>query len=63
MTGTRLYLEAMEIVLAGRKKLIIDGSRFGKRQMLFVDPQGIPITPGQADAGKTTPPEERKQKQ
>jgi hypothetical protein len=52
------------VVLAGRKKLII-GPRFGKRQMLFVDPQGIPITPGQpgqVDVGKTTPPEERKQK-
>jgi membrane protease subunit HflC len=35
--------------------MIIDGSRFGKRQMLFVDPQGIPITPGRIR--QTIPPE------
>jgi Cu+-exporting ATPase len=47
VTETRLYLETIESVLAGRKKMIIDGSKFGKRQMLFVDPQGIQINPGQ----------------
>lgn len=46
VTETRLYLEAIEQVLAGKKKMIIDASKFGKRQMLFIDPQGIPIDPG-----------------
>ena len=46
VTETRLYLETIEQVLAGKKKLIIDASKFGKRQMFFVDPQGIPIDPG-----------------
>jgi Cu+-exporting ATPase len=45
VTETRLYLEAIEQVLAGRKKLIIDSSKFGRRQMLFVDPQGGLIDP------------------
>lgn len=46
VTETRLYLETIEKVLAGKKKMIVDASKFGKRQMLFVDPQGIPIDPG-----------------
>jgi hypothetical protein len=25
--------------------MIIDASKFGRRQMLFIDPQGIPIDP------------------
>ncbi len=45
VTETRLYLETIEQVLAGKKKMIIDGSKFGKRQMLFIDPQGIQIDP------------------
>jgi modulator of FtsH protease HflK len=45
VTETRLYLETIEQVLPGRKKLIVDGSKFGRRQMLFVDPQGVPIDP------------------
>ncbi len=52
VTETRLYLETIEQVLAGKKKLIIDASKFGKRQMFFVDPQG-----GLLDPGKTTTPE------
>jgi HflK protein len=45
VTETRLYLEAIEQVLAGRKKLIVDASKFGRRQMLFIDPQGLPVDP------------------
>jgi len=46
VTETRLYLETIEQVLAGRKKMIIDSSKFGRRQMLFVDPQGVPLELG-----------------
>jgi HflK protein len=45
VTETRLYLETIEQVLAGKKKMIIDASKFGRRQMLFIDPQGMPIDP------------------
>jgi len=45
VTETRLYLETIEQVLAGRKKLIIDSSKFGRRQMFFVDPQGGLVDP------------------
>jgi len=45
VTETRLYLETIEQVLAGKKKMIVDSSRFGRRQMLFIDPQGLPIDP------------------
>lgn len=55
VTETRLYLENVEKVLAGKKKMIIDSSKFGKRQMFFVDPQGIQINPGQSV------PEEKRQ--
>jgi HflK protein len=48
VTETRLYLETIEQVLAGRKKMIIDSSKFGHRQMLFVDPQGVPLELGKA---------------
>ncbi|HKQ78872.1 MAG TPA: FtsH protease activity modulator HflK [Blastocatellia bacterium] len=47
VTETRLYLETIEQVLAGKKKMIIDASKFGRRQMLFIDPQGSPIDPSQ----------------
>src|SRR5262245_7290679 len=46
VTETRLYLETIEQVLAGKKKMIIDASKVGRRQMLFIDPQGAPIDPG-----------------
>jgi regulator of protease activity HflC (stomatin/prohibitin superfamily) len=46
VTETRLYLETIEQVLAGKKKMIVDASKFGRRQMLFIDPQGAPIDPG-----------------
>lgn len=46
VTETRLYLETIEQVLAGRKKMIFDASKFGRRQMFFIDPQGLPIDPG-----------------
>jgi HflK protein len=47
VTETRLYLETIEQVLAGKKKMIVDAPKFGRRQMLFIDPQGLPIDPGQ----------------
>ncbi|MEW6212802.1 MAG: FtsH protease activity modulator HflK, partial [Acidobacteriota bacterium] len=50
VTRTRLYLETIEQVLAGRKKLIVDSSKFGRRQMLFVDPQGGLIDPAEIAA-------------
>lgn len=43
VTQTRLYLETMEQVLPGRKKMILDASKFGRRQVLFIDPQGVPL--------------------
>jgi Cu+-exporting ATPase len=46
VTETRLYLETIEQVLAGKKKMIVDSSKFGRRQMLFIDPPGVPIDPG-----------------
>ncbi|HEX4948441.1 MAG TPA: FtsH protease activity modulator HflK [Blastocatellia bacterium] len=45
VTETRLYLETIEQVLAGKKKLIVDASKFGKRQMFFVDPKGSLLDP------------------
>ena len=50
VTETRLYLETIEQVLAGRKKLIIDSSKFGRRQMFFVDPQGGLFDPAEIAA-------------
>jgi Cu+-exporting ATPase len=46
VTETRLYLETLEQVLTGRKKMIIDSKKFGRRQILFVDPQGVPLELG-----------------
>ena len=46
VTQTRLYLETIEQVLPGKKKLIVDASKFGRRQMLLVDPQGMPLDLG-----------------
>jgi HflK protein len=46
VTEPRLYLETIEQVLAGKKKMIVDAPKFGRRQMLFIDPQGLPIDPG-----------------
>jgi HflK protein len=50
VTETRLYLENVEQVLAGKKKLILDSSKFGKRQMFFLDPQGGLLDPAQKDS-------------
>ena len=36
----------MEEVLAGKKKVIVDASKFGRRQMLFVDQKGMVLYPG-----------------
>jgi Cu+-exporting ATPase len=50
VTETRLYLENVEQVLAGKKKLILDSSKFGKRQMFFLDPQGGLLDPARKDS-------------
>ena len=53
VTETRLYLEAMEQVLPGRKKFIVDSARGARRHlMLFED--GVEIGPALATA--PTPP-------
>jgi regulator of protease activity HflC (stomatin/prohibitin superfamily) len=59
-TETRLYLETMEQVLPGRKKVIIDASR-GRRHLLLVE-DGVEIGPGMAPLvapPRQTPFEER----
>jgi len=43
LTGTRLYLETMEEVLPGKKKMIVD-ARSGKRQLLLLD-DGVQFAP------------------
>jgi Cu+-exporting ATPase len=50
VTETRLYLEAMEQVLPGKKKLIVDSGK-GRRHLLLLD-DGVEIAPpGAAIAG------------
>jgi modulator of FtsH protease HflK len=55
VTQTRLYLEVIEQVLPGRQKLILDASKFGRRQMLFVDPQGVPLDLGSSGLNGSKP--------
>jgi len=43
VTETRLYLEAMEQVLPGKKKLIVDSSK-GRRHLLLLE-DGVEIAP------------------
>jgi Cu+-exporting ATPase len=47
-TETRLYLEAMEQVLPGRKKLIVDAQK-GRRHLLLLD-DGVELSPAAAPA-------------
>ncbi|MDP2999438.1 MAG: FtsH protease activity modulator HflK [Bryobacterales bacterium] len=59
-TETRLYLETMEQVLPGRKKMIIDASR-GRRHLMLVE-DGVEIGPASAPLvapPRQTPFEER----
>ncbi|MBL8177454.1 MAG: cadmium-translocating P-type ATPase [Bryobacterales bacterium] len=57
-TETRLYLEAMEQILPGKRKLIVDASK-GRRHLLLLDdgielsPQSVPLL-----ATPNTPPRE-----
>jgi regulator of protease activity HflC (stomatin/prohibitin superfamily) len=55
-TETRLYLETMEQVLPGRKKVIFDSSR-GRRHLLLIE-DGVEIGPAMA-APRPVPFEER----
>jgi regulator of protease activity HflC (stomatin/prohibitin superfamily) len=59
-TETRLYLETMEQVLPGRKKIIVDTSR-GRRHLVLVE-DGVEIGPAAAPlvaAPRQGPGEER----
>ena len=53
-TSTRLYLEAMEEILPGRKKLIID-SQGGRRTLWTVD-DGVLLAPSGAQIQQPPPP-------
>jgi len=54
LNDTRLYLETMEQVLAGRKKMIVDSSK-GRRHLLLIE-DGVTLTPaGQAIPDLTSP--------
>lgn len=43
-TETRLYLETMEEVLAGRKKMIVEGGKSGRRHLMLVE-DGVELGP------------------
>ena len=53
-TSTRLYLEAMEEILPGRKKLIIDSS--GGRRTLWAMEEGVLLAPPAARTQQPPPP-------
>jgi HflK protein len=54
LNDTRLYLETMEQVLPGRKKMIVDSSK-GRRHLLLLE-DGVTLTPaGQAVPDLTSP--------
>lgn len=54
LNDTRLYLETMEQVLPGKKKMIVDSGK-GRRHLLMLD-EGVTIAgPGQAVIGIGTP--------
>ena len=53
-TSTRLYLEAMEEILPGRKKLIIDSS--GGRRTLWTMDEGVIVAPPGAQMQQPPPP-------
>jgi HflK protein len=54
---TRLYLETMEQVLPGKKKMIVDVGR-GRRQLILVD-DGVEVTAPMMPPRRTSPPEDR----
>ena len=43
-TETRLYLETMETILPGRKKMIVEGGKSGRRHLMLVE-DGLEIGP------------------
>ena len=53
---TRLYLETMEQVLPGKKKMIVDAGR-GRRHLMLVD-DGVEVTAPMMPPRRTAPPEE-----
>jgi Cu+-exporting ATPase len=62
LTETRLYLETMEQVLPGRRKLIVDANR-GRRHLLLME-DGVEIGPALAPlAAPPRPPQAREEEQ
>jgi HflK protein len=59
LTETRLYLETMEQVLPGRKKMIVDGGKGRHHLMLLED--GVEIGPGMAGPLTARPSAPRRQ--
>lgn len=55
-TATRLYLETMEEILPGRRKLILD-SRGGGRRTLYSIEDGVLLAPGGAAMSQPPPPQ------
>ncbi|HIE52350.1 MAG TPA: cadmium-translocating P-type ATPase [Armatimonadetes bacterium] len=58
VTAWRLYWEAIEEVLAGKRKFIVDTRRLGRRQMFFVDPQLAEQWASSLSEATTPPPPE-----
>ncbi|MGH9674140.1 MAG: FtsH protease activity modulator HflK, partial [Bryobacteraceae bacterium] len=61
VTETRLYLETMEQILPGRRKIIVDASR-GRRHLMLMD-DGVEIGPALAASPqpvRRAPPEEER---
>ena len=43
VTGLRLYLQTMEIALAGKRKVIVDARRIGGRRALYLGRKGLDL--------------------
>jgi HflK protein len=56
-TETRLYLETMEQILPGKRKMIVDATRARRHLLLMED--GVELAPGLAAAGRPAREEER----
>jgi regulator of protease activity HflC (stomatin/prohibitin superfamily) len=54
---TRLYLETMEQILPGKRKMIVDATRARRHLLLMED--GVELVPGIAAAGRPAREEER----
>jgi HflK protein len=57
VTRTRLYWEAMEQVLPGRKKLILDKKNGGRRQLLLLETGGVSLNLATGEVQKQPKPE------